>query len=120
LHYAFVSPNGPPNKEADYPRPLAPTDDLPPITVITHVKPLGDGKLSVRGTCSDNGEVKKVMVNGQAAKAARPGFAEWEVVLTGVRPGDVKVMAHAEDSAGNVEKTPHVVVVKARMLGRLK
>ena len=83
-------------------------DDLPPATVITHVEK-HDGKLIVRGTCSDNGPVKKVVVNGVEAKATATNFAEWEATL----PGDTtKVTAHAEDAAGNVEKTPHVVTVR--------
>jgi G8 domain len=109
--YAFVKPNAAPNREADYPRPMAPVDDLPPITVITHIRPLGGGKLSVSGTTSDNGAVLKVVVNGQEAKARRANFAEWEVILTGVRPGELKLAAHAQDRAGNVEPVPHRVVL---------
>jgi hypothetical protein len=105
--YAFATPSAPPNKEGEYPRPLAPADDLPPVTVITHVR--ADGKaVTVRGTTSDNGTVKRVVVNGQEAKALRDNFAEWEAVLQGA-PAEVK--AHAEDAAGNVERRPHVVPV---------
>jgi hypothetical protein len=111
VHEEFA-PNGTRPKEADYPRPLDPVDDLPPSTVITHVS-RPDGKLVVRGTTSDNGTVSKVVVNGQKARALSANFAEWEVVLEleGVRPGRVKVTAHAEDAAGNVERRPHVVSV---------
>lgn len=109
--YAFV--NGKPdNKEADYPKPLDPVDDLPPATVITHVSPLVGGKVVVRGTTSDNGKVVKVVVNGQEAKMVTTNFAEWEVVVEGVKPGEVKLTARAEDAAGNVEKRPHVVGVR--------
>ena len=38
LHYAFVSTNKAPNEEKDYPGAVKPVDDLPPVTVITHVK----------------------------------------------------------------------------------
>jgi G8 domain len=107
--YAFVS-GKPDNKEADFPRPLDPIDDLPPATVVTHVGSLAVGKLVVRGTTADNGKVVKVLVNGQAARALTANFAEWEVVLDGVRPGAVKISAHAEDEAGNVEKRPHVLI----------
>ncbi len=110
--YAFVKSNAPPNKESDYPGRLAPVDDLPPVTVITHVQPLPGGKLSLRGTASDNGEVKAVLVNGRPAKALRPGFAEWEIILTDVRPGELKLAALSEDSAGIVEKRPHRMVVR--------
>jgi len=57
----------------------------------------------VRGTTADNGVVQRVLVNGQEARALRGNFAEWEVVLEGAAKGDLKVQAHAEDAAGNVE-----------------
>ena len=60
---------------------------------------------------SDNGTVKRVVVNGQEAKALRDNFAEWEVTLKGT-PAEVK--AHAEDTAGNVEKRAHVVTLNQR------
>jgi hypothetical protein len=49
--------------------------------------------------------VTKVVVNGQAARAVRPNFAEWEATVAAGRD----VSAHAEDAAGNVERTPHQV-----------
>jgi hypothetical protein len=57
-----------PSNEAEFPRPLDPVDDMPPVTVITHVLRI-DGKLVVRGTTSDNGTVKRVKVNGHEAKS---------------------------------------------------
>src|SRR5262249_1520729 len=47
--YGFAE--GAPNKDDDFPRPLQPVDDLPPITVITHVN-RDKGMLLVRGTTS--------------------------------------------------------------------
>src|SRR5262245_40733020 len=47
----------------DFPQLLDPVDDLPPATVITHVARQG-GKLLVTGTCSDNGAVKRVVIQG--------------------------------------------------------
>ncbi len=69
----------------------------------------------VRGTTADNGVVKKVVVNGREAKALSPNFAEWKVVLRDIRPGELRLSAHAEDAAGNVEQRPHVrrIVVRA-------
>ena len=58
----------------------------------------------MRGTTSDNGTVTKVLVNGQAARAVRPNFAEWEITLELPRTGLPRVEAHAQDAAGNVEK----------------
>jgi len=69
------------------------------------------GKLVVRGTTSDNGTVKRVLVNGKEARALSTNFAEWEVVLQDVRPGELKLTAHAEDATGNVEKLSHMQVV---------
>jgi hypothetical protein len=104
--YAFVSTGKAPNEDADYPKPLDPVDDLPPVTVITHVRKIDANTIMVRGTTTDNGTVKRVLVNGQEAKPLAPNFLEWEVVLKNV--ADVKISAHAEDAAGNVEKRPHV------------
>src|SRR5258706_11755121 len=64
--------------EAEYPKPLKPVDDLPPVTMITRVSASG-GKVLVRGTTADNGEVRAVSVNGRAARAVAGNFAEWEV-----------------------------------------
>jgi hypothetical protein len=93
-----------------FPAPLSPTDDMPPATVITHARAAA-GKVVVRGTTSDNGVIKRVLVNGRPARPLAPNFAEWEAVLEGVRPGTLKLTAGAEDAAGNVEKTPHVTAV---------
>jgi hypothetical protein len=95
-----------------FPQLLDPIDDRPPATVITQVRPAGGGKLLVRGTTSDNGTVRKVVVNGQQARATEPNFAAWEVTLEGVSGREVKLQAHAEDEAGNEEKRPHTVVVR--------
>ena len=72
-----------------------------------------DGKVRGPRHDGDNGTVTKVMVNGQAAKSLSANFAEWEVVLDEAKAGEVKVSAFAEDAAGNVEKRPHVVVVRS-------
>jgi hypothetical protein len=95
-------------RDVPFPKLLDPVDDLPPATVITGVTRRGS-KWVVRGTTSDNGTVKRVLVNGKEARAVRPNFAEWEAVLAAVPSG--KLSAHAEDAAGNVEKRPHVLVV---------
>jgi len=92
-----------------FPELLHPVDDLPPATVITRIE-RRDGKLIVRGTTSDNGTVKRVLVNGQEAKAISANFAEWEAILADAS----KVAAHAEDAAGNVEKRPHVVEASSK------
>ena len=91
---------------AEFPAPLDPVDDLPPTTVITHVVTSDPGQLTVRGTTTDGGDVKRVSVNGQEARPLRPNFAEWEAVLA-VPEGGLALSAFAEDGAGNGETRPH-------------
>jgi len=98
---------GPPNQADDFPKPLNPVDDLPPTTVITHVRRAEDGKLAVRGSTADNGAVSRVVVNGTTATAVAANFAEWEAVVANAP----ELKAHAEDVAGNVEPLPHTVKV---------
>jgi hypothetical protein len=90
----------------NYWRFLDPVDDLPPMTIITGISRTPDGKLLVRGTTSDNGPIKRVMVCGREARSLRDYFAEWEVVRDTL-PADSLVTAFAEDAAGNVEPRPH-------------
>jgi hypothetical protein len=99
-------------RDITFPKLLDPVDDLPPTTIITTARRGKSNTLIVRGTTADNGTVKRVVVNGKAARSVRDNFAEWELVLDGVAKGEVKVEAHAEDVAGNTEKRPHVVVVR--------
>jgi hypothetical protein len=80
--------------------------------VITHARRLASAKVLVRGTTADNGTVKRVVVNGREARPLSPNFAEWEVTLEGVPGGALRIQAHAEDAAGNVETRPHVVRVR--------
>jgi hypothetical protein len=96
-----------------FPKMPEPVDDLPPATVITHVEQQGT-KLIVRGVTSDNGTVVRVTVDGKQAKATRPNFAEWEIVLTDVPAGDYRLAAFAEDAAGNIEQLPHRVMVQGK------
>jgi hypothetical protein len=86
---------------------LAPTDDLPPVTVITHVEPIADGLLRVRGVTSDNYDVKTVLVNDRPARSTADNFAEWEADVPMPEAG-LRLTAHAEDAEGNVEALPHV------------
>jgi G8 domain len=95
--------------DVPFPKMPEPRDDSPPVTVITHIRQQGD-KLIVRGTTSDNGTVKRVIVNGKEATALRPNFAQWEIMLSDSPP---RVTAHAEDAAGNIEQMPHLVVLRA-------
>jgi G8 domain-containing protein/putative zinc finger protein len=91
-------------KDVPFPDLLTPVDDLPPATVISSVT-RSAGKVIVRGTTSDNGEVKRVLVNGREARPLAPNFLQWEVEIEEAS----KVTASAEDAAGNVEKVAHEV-----------
>jgi hypothetical protein len=86
---------------------ITPVDDLPPASVITKVTREGNA-LKVEGTGIDNGEIVKLSVNGQPAKAERPGYAEWSILLDGATTG---LQASAQDEAGNQEARPHSVKV---------
>src|SRR5262249_8052956 len=68
-------------RDVAFPKLLDPVDDLPPATVITQARRVEGNKVIVRGTTADNGPVKRVLVNGRAARALRADFAEWEAVL---------------------------------------
>ena len=94
-------------KDVAFPALPEVVDDLPPATVITSVSKK-DGKLVVRGSTTDNGTVKRVVVNGKEAKATAANFSEWEITLDAA----TELKAFAEDAAGNVEKTPMVVQIK--------
>ena len=91
---------------------LDPTDDLPPSTAITDVRPKDrldpSGAWLVRGSCTDDYDVKRVVVNDREARPLRPNFAEWEIEIPAPGPAGF-VEARAEAEAGNVEKTPHRV-----------
>ena len=104
-------PKGTQPTEAEFPGALQPVDDLPPATIITQTLEQKDGSLRVRGTTTDNGTVKRVVVNGREAKPLRENFAEWEVTLTKTEAG-TKLTAHAEDTAGNVEPRPHGLTLR--------
>ena len=93
---------------------LSPVDDLPPATVITGVRTMhgsdSSGRIVVRGSCCDDYAVKRVVVNNREARPTRANFAEWEVEIDA--PGR-EIVAFAEDEAGNVEKTPHVIRIRS-------
>jgi hypothetical protein len=92
-------------KDVAFPELLKPVDDLPPATVIASVERLSDGRLRVRGFSSENGTLKRVVVNDVPATLADPVMGDWMAEIADA----TRVAAHAEDAAGNVEKTPHEV-----------
>lgn len=90
--------------DVEFPKLLELIDDLPPITVITHLDVVGD-KLLARGIVSDNGVIARVMINGQAAQLdALTGDFQIELPKT-----TSVIKAHSEDTAGNIERLTHAV-----------
>jgi hypothetical protein len=89
----------------EFPTLLTPVDDLPPATIITFLQMQKNGKVLVRGTTTDNGEVARVEVNGQKATISNQhaGVADWQIEIDDLPK---QISAQATDQAGNVEKTP--------------
>jgi G8 domain len=106
IHRTFMAGSGPAGSAGETPE-LDPHDDQPPRTVVTHVGELTGGKRLVRGTSTDNGSIRRVLVEGREARALEPDFLRWEVSIED--PAGGVVHAHAVDSAGNVEPRPHKV-----------
>lgn len=100
---SFYYPRAGKQQQPTHTEQLEPVDDFPPVTIITHVRPMDDGTWLVQGTVADNGDIKQVLVNGQPAMATRSNFAAWELKLQPVG----ELMARATDEAGNTEQTPH-------------
>jgi len=103
-------------KDIELPKVLDPVDDLLPATIITSpavgsAAKLVNGTLTVRGTTTDNLLTRRVIVNGVEAQSTDFNFHQWEVKLTGLKPGKHKLEAWAEDAAGNVEQMVHRVEV---------
>jgi hypothetical protein len=92
----------------EFPELLAPVDDLPPQTVITHVIPQQDGRCLVRGTVSDNSQIKRVIVNEKDA-TLDSATGHWEINLPRKDNAPLEISAHSEDVSGNVEKLAHAV-----------
>ena len=88
---------------------LEPIDDLPPVTVITHIEPQQSGQVLVRGVTSDNYDVKQVKVNEQPVRPTAANFQEWEIVLPVPESGNLRLVTSAEDMKGNQEMLPHQV-----------
>jgi hypothetical protein len=105
--WAYYSESGARPDPKVFPAPLEPFDDRPPVTVMTRIGPLNEGKLLVRGAAADGGTIRTVRVNGRPARALGPNYSQWEVVLEGVAPGPLELTAVSEDDAGNIEKIPH-------------
>ena len=102
----------------DFPdNPIKPQDSLPPATVITFppadqfVPMQSGGSLTVRGTCIDQSKIASLTVNGQEVTPLSENYLQWQVTLTGLNPGELKLVAEARDEHGNREGDPHEISV---------
>jgi hypothetical protein len=102
---------GQPPDPATFPEPLEPLDDRPPVSVITDVRPLGQDQLRVVGCSSDDGRIKAVRVNGHEVRPLVADFSRWELTLNPGHARPITLTAAAEDEAGNVERTPHILTI---------
>ncbi len=84
-------------------------DDSSPNTIVTFVASPKKGERLIRGTSADNGEIRRVLVNGCEARAIAPGLTEWEITID--EPQDGMISAGAEDMAGNIEADQHRICV---------
>ena len=88
-------------KPVDFPVLVEPRDDLPPATLITHIRRDG-GILHLQGVSHDDGTIATVTVNGTAAKITgqHAGVADWECTVAAA----VEITARSRDAAGNEER----------------
>ncbi len=112
--WAYYSETGTRPDPAAFPAPLEPVDDRAPVTVMTRIGRIEDGRLRVCGAAADGGTIRAVRVNGQPARSVGPNYSQWEVVLDRVVGAKVELTALSEDEAGNVEKNPHRVLFPAQ------
>ncbi|MBY0522015.1 MAG: hypothetical protein K2R98_01365 [Gemmataceae bacterium] len=85
-------------------------DVMPPTTMITSA--IREGNLiRVRGSVADASDIKKVTVNGKAARSTRGSYAEWEITLEAPPSLPFEVSAVSEDVNGHVEPRPHKIRV---------
>lgn len=90
-----------------------PVDDLPPVTVVTHVGRGEDGSVQLRGTTADNGVVTTLHINEQSTRIDRQGSSEWTLDYRAEADDVTTLSVFAVDEAGNRELRPHVVRVPA-------
>jgi hypothetical protein len=106
--WAVFSESGKKPEPAQFPAPLDPVDDRPPVSVITRIDTTDARRIVVRGVAVDDSAVRSVLVNDRKAHPLTPDFAEWEAILEGLPPGSQAITTVALDAAGNRESRPHI------------
>lgn len=71
----------------------------------------GSGNLVLEGTCIDDGTISWVRVNGVNAVSLENNYSRWRVTLPAIGTGSKVITAQAQDSAGNLESTPHTFTI---------
>jgi hypothetical protein len=84
--------------DPDTPNPLSPVIDLAPVVIATQVS-RRNGAITIRGTATAQGTIRKIQVNGHEARALRSNFAEWGITIPA---GSGAIVISAEDTRGNV------------------
>lgn len=84
---------GAPPIEADFPKPLDPIDDQPPLVIVTSA---ADGR--IQGAAVDEGGIKNLTCNGKPVQSKRSQYLEWEAI---VPRATKEIVIAAEDKAGN-------------------
>lgn len=100
-------------KDIKFPKLLNPTDDQPPATTILKVV-FYQGEIFIRGISHDNGQITRVTVNGLPVTRldqTTPGVVDWMLQRKAPQAKQFKLVAKAEDAAGNVELTPHEMII---------
>ena len=68
----------------------------------------GQRTVLVRGSVTDNGEIKRVVVNGTEAELDAAS-GQWVISLLRSDNSPLEIIAHSEDAAGNVEQLVHKI-----------
>ncbi len=105
--WAFFAETGDRPNLVQFPAPLDPVDDRPPVTVVTGATVSAAGPIVVHGVSVDDGAIAAVLVNGQPARPRTADFSQWEISIERPARSPLIVTALARDAAGNLEPTPH-------------
>jgi len=110
LHQPISVPQIDSSNEDYYRFNASPDDEQPPFTVVTSARPLESGGWEIFGTSSDDGSVAKVLVNGVPTEQV-DHFGSWRTRIRAEMLVHGAISARAVDDAGNLEPSPHQVIL---------